>query len=194
MLFDILGNVRKIKKHKAEIAKFALVKGGHEERHQEVREKFKVKQEEVKILNIYYQLSKIRKYNDELKKVELEGSDVDVVRVKGLALVDELKRDLIEVRCHGYFDIIYSSKLAGQSKVVRETMEASRQLEELRRRGRPKRHTTTDTKRSVLLRRVGSLRRRDSEPQDGDRPSPARPSRPKRQSSATNAAPANTIE
>lgn len=126
VLYQILTHLRNVKRHKEDIADIEKHKVHEDIMKGRLHALFKKKQEEIKVLHTFYQLSKIQKYNIGLKKIQKEVSDGrqtdDQIRIKGLILVDELKRDLLDVWCDQHFDLIYTPQVTERVREHRAKM------------------------------------------------------------------------
>ena len=72
---------------------------------------FQKKQHEIRLLNFFWQLSMIQKYKDAIVTINQEfESNPDLLQTNRLEQVEELKRDLVEVRADDNFELIYSLK------------------------------------------------------------------------------------
>ena len=111
VLYNILNHMRKMKKFKSNLKNLEKQKLQIMDEQKLVLKKFENKQEEIKMLNTFWQLSMMMKYNDEIDLVaKSEELSVDKVRMRGLKCVDALKKNILEVKSEGKFDLVQTKK------------------------------------------------------------------------------------
>lgn len=95
-------------------------------REKDLFERFCEFQGQVRMLSVYWRLFLVKKFNQDMETMARESlnedgsKNVEMIRVKGLQLIERLKSDIFDAKYHVAFEIVYPTHKVREKKKKRD--------------------------------------------------------------------------